>query len=81
MALTFQTNPGGLRLVVNGTSGDGAFTRTVIIGSTNTISAPSPQTKGKQTYTLQLLVGRGRPDPQHHRPGHRHHLHRPVPPR
>jgi glucose/arabinose dehydrogenase len=50
VTLTFQTNPGGLRLAVNGTEGAATFTRTVIVGSTNTISAVSPQTKGKQTY-------------------------------
>ena len=50
VTLTFQTNPGGLRLAVNGAEGTATFTRTVIVGSTNTISAVSPQTKGKQTY-------------------------------
>ena len=50
VVLTFQTNPGGLRLAVNGTEGTATFTRTVIVGSSNTISAVSPQTKGKQTY-------------------------------
>jgi glucose/arabinose dehydrogenase/PKD repeat protein len=48
--LTFQTNPGGLRLAVNGSEATATFTRTVIIGSSNTISAITPQTKGKQTY-------------------------------
>ena len=50
VTLTFQTNPGGLRLAVNGAEGTATFTRTVIVGSTNTISAVSPQIKGKQTY-------------------------------
>jgi glucose/arabinose dehydrogenase len=50
VTLTFQTNPGSLRLAVNDTEGTATFTRTVIVGSTNTISAVSPQTKGKQTY-------------------------------
>jgi glucose/arabinose dehydrogenase len=50
VTLTFQTNPGGLRLAVNSTEGTATFTRTVIVGSRNTISAVSPQTKGKQTY-------------------------------
>jgi glucose/arabinose dehydrogenase/PKD repeat protein len=48
--LTFQTTPGGLNLVVNGVTGNGSFSRTVIVGSTNSISAPVPQTKGKRTY-------------------------------
>jgi glucose/arabinose dehydrogenase len=50
--LTFQTNPGGLQLTVGGTTGTASFTRTVIVGSTNTVSAISPQTKGKKTYTF-----------------------------
>jgi PKD repeat protein len=49
--LSFQTTPGGLSLVVNGTNATATFTRTVIVGSTNTISAPTPQTKGGKTYT------------------------------
>jgi glucose/arabinose dehydrogenase len=48
--LTFQTNPGGLQLTVGGTSGTATISRTVIVGSTNTISAPTPQTKGKTYY-------------------------------
>jgi PKD repeat protein len=52
VTLTFQTTPGGLRLVVNSTQSTSAFTRTVIVGSSNTVSAVSPQTKAKQTYTF-----------------------------
>jgi PKD repeat protein len=48
--LTFQTTPGGLKLVVNSTSSTSSFSRTVIVGSTNTISAVSPQLKGGKTY-------------------------------
>jgi glucose/arabinose dehydrogenase len=51
--LTFQTTPGGLQLTVGGTTGTASFTRTVIVGSTNTVSAITPQTKGKQTYNFQ----------------------------
>jgi hypothetical protein len=50
VVLTFQTNPGGLQLVVNGTNQQATFSRTVIVGSQNTISAISPQAKGKTTY-------------------------------
>ena len=50
--LTFQTTPGGLQLTVGGTMGTASFTRTVIVGSTNTVSAITPQTKGKQTYSF-----------------------------
>jgi PKD repeat protein len=52
VVLTFQTNPGGLQLVVNGTPQQSSFTRTVIVGSSNTISAISPQPKGKTNYTF-----------------------------
>jgi PKD repeat protein/glucose/arabinose dehydrogenase len=52
VTLTFQATAGGLRLVVNGSEAKAPFTRTVIIGSTNTISAVSPQTKGSKTYTF-----------------------------
>jgi glucose/arabinose dehydrogenase/PKD repeat protein len=50
--LTFQTNPGGLTLVVGGTASKASFTRTVIVGSTNTISAASPQNKGNKPYVF-----------------------------
>ena len=43
VVLTFQSNPSGARLVVNGTEQTAPFTRTVIVGSNNTVSAPSPQ--------------------------------------
>lgn len=52
VVLTFQTNPGGLRLAVNGGAAAATFTRTVIVGSSNTISAISPQQKGNKTYTF-----------------------------
>lgn len=41
--LTFASNPPGLRLSVGAGTGTTPFTRTVIVGSTNTVSAPSPQ--------------------------------------
>jgi PKD repeat protein len=50
VVLTFQTTPGGLQLTVNGASAKATFSRTVIIGSTNSVSAPTPQTKAKKTY-------------------------------
>ncbi len=51
--LTFQTTPGGLSLVVNGTTAKAAFSRTVIVGSTNSVSATTPQIKGPKTYAFQ----------------------------
>jgi uncharacterized repeat protein (TIGR01451 family) len=52
VTLTFQSVPAGLQLVVGGTSGTAPFNRTVIQGSTNSISAPSPQVVGGTTYTF-----------------------------
>jgi uncharacterized repeat protein (TIGR01451 family) len=48
--LTFQSSPSGLQLVIGSFSGATPFTRTVIEGSNNSISAPSPQTLGGTDY-------------------------------
>ncbi len=49
--LSFQTTPAGLSLTFNGTNAATPYTRTVIVGSRNSVSAPSPQTaKGKQYF-------------------------------
>lgn len=50
VSLTFQTNPGGLSLTVGSSTSKASFTRTVIVGSSNSISAPSPQKKGSKSY-------------------------------
>jgi PKD repeat protein len=42
--LTLDSSPPGLQLVLNVASAQAPFTRTVIAGSTNSLSAPSPQT-------------------------------------
>ena len=52
VVLTFQTTPGGLQLVVGGTQTRASFSRTVIVGSSNSISAVSPQTKGSKSYSF-----------------------------
>ncbi|MFC5286939.1 PQQ-dependent sugar dehydrogenase [Actinokineospora guangxiensis] len=53
--LTFTANPSGAKLVVGGIQSTTPFTRTVIAGSNNSISAPSPQNYGllnlKYKYT------------------------------
>jgi hypothetical protein len=51
VGLSFQSVPTGLQIVV-GSYGTAPtpFTRTVIVGSQNSISAPTPQTLGGQTY-------------------------------
>jgi PKD repeat protein/glucose/arabinose dehydrogenase len=50
VSLTLSSSPGGFSLALNGTQLPAPFTRTVIQGSTNTISGPSPQTKGKKSW-------------------------------
>ncbi len=51
--LTFQTSPTGLKLTFNGVSTTALFARTVIVGSSNSVSAPSPQTlRGKQVFRM-----------------------------
>jgi hypothetical protein len=52
VTLTFSSIPGGLRLAVNGTEGTAAFTRTVIVKTTNTVSAITPQFKDKKNYAF-----------------------------
>jgi glucose/arabinose dehydrogenase len=43
VVLTFTSNPSGARLAVGGSEQVTPFTRTVIVGSNNSVSAPSPQ--------------------------------------
>jgi len=50
VVLTFRTTPGGLQLAGGGTAARASFSGTVIVGSTNSISAISPQIKASQTY-------------------------------
>ena len=50
--LTFQTSPTGLQLAVGSQSGAAPFTRTVIVGSSNSLSAISPQTQNGRIWTF-----------------------------
>ena len=55
VVLTFKTNPGGLMLndlVVNEASRTTPFSVTVVVGSANSVSAPSPQLFNKSTYNF-----------------------------
>ena len=52
VVLSFQTNPGAMRIVVNGVEATATFSRTVIVGSSNTVTAVSPQTKGGKQYVF-----------------------------
>jgi hypothetical protein len=50
VALALRSNPSGVQLAVNGQVLTTPFSRTVIQGSANTLSAPSPQTLAGRTY-------------------------------
>ncbi len=53
VVLTFRTNPGGLvltNMVVNEAPRTTPFSVTVIVGSSNSVSAPSPQQSNKSMY-------------------------------
>jgi len=50
--LTLASSPTGATLGLNSSSAAAPFTKTVVIGSTNTINAPSPQTLGSNTLTF-----------------------------
>jgi hypothetical protein len=50
VVLGFASTPGGLQIAVNAGSSATPFSRTVIVGSTNSVSATSPQTAGGTTY-------------------------------
>jgi hypothetical protein len=54
VVLTFTSSPSGAQLVVGGQSGTAPFTRTVIVGSANSISAPSPQFLGQQSRSHEF---------------------------
>ena len=79
VVLTFQTTPGGMNLVVGSTASKATFTRTVIVGSSNTVSATSPQLKGHQELCVRLLVRRGGADSHDRCPGHADDVHGSVP--
>jgi hypothetical protein len=50
VVLTFASSPSGLQLVVNATASTTPFSRTVIRGSNNSVSAISPQSLGGTNY-------------------------------
>jgi glucose/arabinose dehydrogenase len=50
--LTFASSPTGLQLVVGAQSGKAPFTRTVIVGSAISMSAPWPQTLNGASYAF-----------------------------
>jgi glucose/arabinose dehydrogenase len=52
VVLTFQSDPSGLQLAVGDSNSPTPFTRTVILGSANSMSAVTPQTLGATTYNF-----------------------------
>jgi glucose/arabinose dehydrogenase/PKD repeat protein len=55
VVLTFRTNPAGLKvavLAVNASALTTPFSTTVVVGSANSVSAPSPQTVNRSTYNF-----------------------------
>jgi hypothetical protein len=50
VVLNFRTNPTGLKLAVGSSQATTPFSRTVTVGSTNSLSAISPQKLGKKPY-------------------------------
>lgn len=50
VVLNFQSNPSGLQVSVNATTQTTPFNTTVIVGSSNTVTAVSPQTSGSTYY-------------------------------
>jgi PKD repeat protein len=50
--LDFESVPPGLDLTVNGTSAPAPFAVTVIVGSSNSVTAPSPQTRGGSVWVF-----------------------------
>ena len=52
VALSFASTPSGLSITVNAAASTTPFTQTVIAKSSNSISAPTPQTLGGNSYTF-----------------------------
>jgi glucose/arabinose dehydrogenase len=52
VAVTLSSDPAGRTLTLDGASAAAPFTRTAIMGSNNSLSAPSPQPDGSRTWTF-----------------------------
>ncbi len=59
VALSFASSPSGLELAVGGSVSTTPFSRTVIVGSINSLSAPSPQTLSGASYTFSSWSDNG----------------------
>ncbi len=62
--MTLRSSPSGLTLALDSFSGTTPFTRTVIEGSTTTISAPATQTLGGTSYSFGSWSDGGAPTHQ-----------------
>ena len=52
VALTLDSEPAGLRLTLGSETVAGPFTRDVVVGSSNTVTAVSPQSQGLSNYVF-----------------------------
>jgi hypothetical protein len=52
VSLTFDSNPSGLQLAFGSEAPTTPFSRTVIVGSSNSVNAPSPQLLGGASYAF-----------------------------
>jgi hypothetical protein len=52
VTLRFETSPMKLQLLFNGASVKASFSKTVIVGSRNSVGAPSPQSVGSTQYNF-----------------------------
>jgi glucose/arabinose dehydrogenase len=59
VSITLNSSPGGFALALNGSQLPTPFSKTLIQGSRNTISAPSPQTKAKKSWLFKSWSDRG----------------------
>ncbi|MFL6294870.1 MAG: PQQ-dependent sugar dehydrogenase [Actinomycetes bacterium] len=59
--LTFASSPSGLQLAVGSQTAKAPFTRTVIVGSANSVSAPEPQTLNGVAYAFNSWSDHGAP--------------------
>jgi glucose/arabinose dehydrogenase len=59
VSITLNSSPGGFALALNGSQFPTPFSKTLIQGSRNTISAPSPQTKAKKSWLFKSWSDRG----------------------
>ena len=76
--LTLATVPSGLQVGLNGTAATAPLTRTVIVGSANSVSAPTPQSSERHV-DVRVLVGWGHGEPHRHGTGHRFDVDRHLP--